>query len=321
MTMLKEIRAFCAVARLGSLTRAAEQLGTSQPSISRWIFTLEEELGVGLIVHGSKPLRLTETGAMVAKLSEPYLKSLFEITNQAHGVAGASHLSIVTLRPYHNLVMPRVLHEFQAQYPEVKIRLHARTRREASLMLEEGSCEFGILTDQDLAPQFEFDYLSDFPILLAAQVDHPLLQLSPVTLQDITQYPVVLRRKGIWTRDFVDSVLEQHHLRYRVTTEVDTVEMALRLTALGQAVTFVSPVIDVRTINPNLRVRPLPNVFPSRRMGVVTLKSQVLSRVATSFIDVLRFILKNDPAGDIELGYRAFPEDRDMSRPGTKYQF
>jgi DNA-binding transcriptional LysR family regulator len=294
MSMLKEIRAFCAVARLGSLTRAAEQLGTSQPSISRWIYTLEEELGVALIVHGSKPLRLTETGSRVAELSEPYLKSLFDITNQAHGVTAEPHLSIVTLRPYHNLVMPLVLHEFQSRHPNVRIRLHARTRREATAMLEEGTCEFGILTDQGLAPQFEFDYLSDFPVLLAAQADHPLLQMTSATLEDITQYPLVLRRKGIWTRDFVDSVLEQRHLRCRATTEVDTVEMALRLTALGQAVTFVSPVIDVRTINPNLRVRSLPNVFPSRRMGVVTLKGQGLSRVAASFIEVLRFVLNKD---------------------------
>jgi DNA-binding transcriptional LysR family regulator len=291
MAMLKEIRAFCTVARLGSLTRAADELGTSQPSVSRRISALEQELGVSLIVHGSRPLRLTETGRLVAELSEPYLQRLSDIASQARGAAAAAHLSVVTLRPYHDLVMPSAVREFQERQPNAQIRLHARARHDALDMVEEGRCDFGILPDLNLGPHFRFECLSRFPILMAAQVVHPLMHKSQVTLEEIVQFPLVLRPKGIWTRDYLDSVFAEHRLEYRGYTEVDTVEMGLRLAAFESAVTFVSPVFDVCAVDSTLAVRSFPELFPDLQMGVVTALDRPLSQLARSFIDILRGVL------------------------------
>jgi DNA-binding transcriptional LysR family regulator len=292
MALLKEIRAFCAVARLGSLTKAAAQLGTTQPSISRQIVTLEAELGVPLIVHGSKPLRLTETGRKVADLSVPYLQTLLDITNQAQGTSSTSQLSVVTLPLHHNLVLPPAVHEFQSEYPLAQVRLHSRNRGEALKMIEEGRCEIGILPDLDLAPQFNFHCLNQFSMVMAASRGHALIKKGTITLEDIAEHPLVLMTKGVWTRDIIDSAFAQRHLQYRVAAEVDTVEMAVRLTALEQAVTFVSPVFDVCAIDPDLQARPLPQLFPALRMGVVTLKGHELSRIAAAFIEVVERVLK-----------------------------
>ena len=92
---ISTLHLFCRVARLGSFTAAAKELGLSQPSVSRIVSKLEADLGATLFVRSTHALRLTEAGAAYLERVEPLLASLTEAIERADLTAAEELLAEV----------------------------------------------------------------------------------------------------------------------------------------------------------------------------------------------------------------------------------
>jgi LysR family transcriptional regulator, hydrogen peroxide-inducible genes activator len=122
---INHIRSFCAVARAGSFTRAAEELGIAQPSLSQQIQTLEKKIGMPLFERMGRSVRLTAFGEA---LREPALSILQQVAmaenslaNLREGVRGRLRVGVIpTILPY--LIAPRIA-EFLQRFPDVDLQL------------------------------------------------------------------------------------------------------------------------------------------------------------------------------------------------------
>src|SRR6266851_945087 len=140
---LHQLRYFCAVVRAGSFTRAAEQLGISQPSLSQQIRVLEGRIGAPLFERLGRSIRLTVQGEA---LRQPALEILQQvaaaectIANLSEGVRGKLRVGVIpTVLPF--LIAPRT-GEFLARFPEVELQLTEETTPELVTQLQSGDLD------------------------------------------------------------------------------------------------------------------------------------------------------------------------------------
>ena len=124
---LKQLRAFCAAARLGSVTRAAEALFLSQPAVSLQLGALESELSVKLFERQGRRLNLTHEGEELYGLARPLVDGLDslegEFKSRLRGLS-AGELNIAAGSSTILYFLPLLVEAFREAHPEVQLKLH-----------------------------------------------------------------------------------------------------------------------------------------------------------------------------------------------------
>lgn len=135
---LKQLRAFCQVVRSGSITRAAEQLFLSQPSITLQIQALERELEVTLFERRGPNLKLTPSGESLYTLAMPLVDGIDGLPQNFaahHGLLESGELNIGAGESTILYILPEAVRRFVAAHPQVKLRINNVTGRDGLKML------------------------------------------------------------------------------------------------------------------------------------------------------------------------------------------
>lgn len=178
-----------------NLTEVANMLYTSQSGVSRHIRELEEELGIEIFIRrGKRLLGMTEPGKALLTIAERILNEASNVrrladlfTNDASGV-----LTIATTHTQARYSLPPVIKAFRELFPDVRLELIQGTPQEIDVLLQNGGADIGIASER----------LSNDPLLVAfpwfrwyhsllLPVDHPLNQVTPLTLEDIAKWPLI----------------------------------------------------------------------------------------------------------------------------------
>ena len=145
--MFRNYEYFVAIAEAGSLTRAAEILYVSQPSLSQYLRRLESELGVELFNHRTSPLKLTYTGEryyesvkQMMRLEENIKKEFQDIKNQE---SGCLRLGVAFWRGA--CLLPDIFPEFHRQYPGIRIELMEDHSDKLALALMNGKLDIAVM--------------------------------------------------------------------------------------------------------------------------------------------------------------------------------
>lgn len=245
---------FAAIVEAGSLTRAAEQLYISQPSLSQYVKRLEANLGVELFDRSTSPLRLTYTGEryyqyvlQLMKLDENVRREFQDIKNQT---SGRLRLGVALWRGA--CLLPDVFPRFHQLYPDIHIEL----TEGRSVLLESGLMNDKIdLAVMNLPRTLDYNKLTceiicEERILLAAPTQHPyvrsLLADCPTfegyplaTLELLEHIPLILTKPGQNLTHEVRYMLEKNHMETNILPETGNLTTAINLTAQGIACTFV----------------------------------------------------------------------------------
>lgn len=201
---IRVLRYFLEIAREGSVTRAAEKLHVSQPTLSRQIKELEIELGKKLFVRSSFSVRLTEEGMLLRKRAEDILdmvgkteeefKTLGEITggDVRIGCAESDGMKYLAQR----------VKSLQERYPRFRLHLYSGNTEDVEERLDRGLLDFAVLAQEvDLS---KYNYL-ELPAVdtwgVVMRKDSPLAQKEAVRMKDLLNLPLICSRQGI-TEDY-----------------------------------------------------------------------------------------------------------------------
>ena len=146
---LRELRYFLAVAREQNITKAAEALYISQPSLSKQMQNLENEIGRPLFARGSRKVTLTEAGVLLKKRAEQLLE-LYEKTEQELAAPEETVCGEVRIgggESYAVQTVMRAAKQVQARYPHVTFRFFSGDADDVTEKLERGLIDFGIVVD------------------------------------------------------------------------------------------------------------------------------------------------------------------------------
>jgi LysR family transcriptional regulator, cys regulon transcriptional activator len=193
---LQQLRYLAAVAQNGlNITAAAEKLHTSQPAVSKQIKLLEDELGFRIFVRSGRTLtKITPAGQQVVERAIRILREVQNIKgiSEEHKDEDRGVLSIGTTHTQARYVLPPVIQQFRAKYPDVRLHLHQGTSEQIAEMAALDRIDFAIATgSEDLFPNLVLLPAYQWYRQIVAPLDHPLAEIRKPTLKQLAAYPIV----------------------------------------------------------------------------------------------------------------------------------
>ncbi|MCD9032507.1 LysR family transcriptional regulator [Luteimonas sp. Y-2-2-4F] len=288
---LKPLRAFCQVARLGSVSRAAETLFVSQPAVTLQLQALERDLGVRLLERSGRRLLPTREGEALYALARPLVEGLDGLPaafhDQLRGLDGGElRIAAGTSTILH--LLPPIVDAYRRAQPEVRLSLDNVTGAGGLDLLRSDAVDLAVgsmlevPSDLDYAPVYRFD-----PMLIAPP-DHPLARKPALELEDLSPYGLILPPRRLTTYRLVDVVFHQHRVPYTVAMEVGGWEVIKQYVAMGMGISIVTAICLGEADRERLAARSLARWFPQRSYGVVVRKGKYLSPQARAFVELIK---------------------------------
>lgn len=306
---LRQLEYFQCVAREGNVTRAAKKLYTAQPSLSRQIQKLEEELGAPLFDRSKRGMRLTAVGETFLQYVERGFDQ-FEAGKQAvkdllgpqHG-----HIRMAFLPAVGADLLPEALAAFRARYPTVEFTLRQSTTLETLGWLRAGEIELCIATALPYGqsePGLERAPLLIEELYAALPPDHRYASRDSIDLQDLADDPFVLVGGGSGLRRVIEAACQQVGFLPRVAVEGDDLATVRGLVAAGLGVSLL-PALALHEWG---RLRPA--IVPLRTPPTWTVEAvwsaeRYLPVATRAFRDFLREYIAAHPPERARLANRA----------------
>ena len=287
---LKPLRAFCQVARLGSVSRAAEALYVSQPAITLQLQALERELGVRLFERVGRRLTPTREGDALYELARPLVEGLDALPatfrEQIKGLdAGELHVAAGSSTILY--LLPKIVEAYRAAHPEVKLVLHNVTGAGGLDLLRSDGVDLAVGSMLDVPGDLAYAPVYRFDPMLITPPDHPLVAKQTLTLEDLSPYGLILPPKRLTTYRLVDLVFQQNRVPYTVALEVGGWEVIKQYVAMGLGISIVTSICLTDADRGRLAARSLAKYFPPRSYGIVVRKGKYLSPQARDFVELI----------------------------------
>ena len=191
---LRQLRCFVAVARKKSFGLAAEGLGLTQPAVSRSVRELEQIVGQDLFDRSKRGANLTDRGRALLDAAEAGLFQITQgLTAAAGGPAGSDTVRIGALPNVCAALLPGIVRDFKADYPEVRIRIGTGTNAELLADLRCGGTDMviGRLSESGAMRGLVFEALYDEPLVFVVRRGHPLAEMH-CAIENVLAYPLLL---------------------------------------------------------------------------------------------------------------------------------
>ncbi len=286
------LRYFLAAAREGSITRAAESLNVTQPTLSRQIKELEDELGQRLFIRSSHNISLTAEGMILRKRAEEILdmvnKTKEEFCSVQKTISGNIYIGSGETQAMK--LIAEVIKELRKDYPEIHYHLYSGNAADVTERLDKGLLDFGILIQPtDLA---KYDYLT-FPVKdvwgVVMPKDCPLAQKNTVTKQDLLNLPLICSRQVLNTSSAYNAFLSWFGTDFEKMNIIATYNLVFNATLLAEQrigyVITLDKLVDI--MDNNVCFKPFSPVLESG-LNIVWKKHQVFSPAAKLFLNAVR---------------------------------
>jgi len=297
---LKQLRAFCHVAEANNITKAADILCLTQPTVSLQLQALEREYDTILFERRGPVISLTPEGEILYRLAVPLTKGMdgLKETFDAHcGKMEGGSLNIAAGETAILYLLPQFIKQYTQEFPNIKLRLHNVTGRDGLELLRTDEVDFALGSFFDVPDGIRYRPTMKYDQVLITSLDHPLASKKSITLEDVSEYGLILPPKHLSTWRAVDHVFKQHDIEYKVALEAGGWEIVKKYVELGMGISIVNGAC--LTEDDSLKKFTLEEYFPKRGYGVITRKGKFLTPQAKIFIDMLDpkfFMQKNDNA-------------------------
>ena len=285
---LKQLRAFCHAARLGSITRAAEYIFSSQPAVSQQVRALEEELAVTLFERSGPRISLTPAGRKLYEIAMPVVVSMDRLPDtfaEQHRGTTSGEFQIAAGRATAAFVVPQYLKRFRERFPEVRVKVRTGTGRERVSWLRAYEVDIAFGAVDVPPPDLDFHFIFNSRNVLITPRDHPLAGRKSVGLREVAAYPAVMHRSSHYVRRIAEMLVRQHGLALNVVVEVDGWNVIKRYVEAGAGLSVVPDLC--LTDRDRLWKIPFDHNLSVRRYGVLRRRGEISSLAAERFIQLM----------------------------------
>lgn len=196
---IRVLNYFLTVAQEKTISKAAEVLHLSQPTLSKQLKDLESELGVQLFTRGNREITLTTDGIYLQKRGREIL-SLVETTttNLTHKTVVSGSISIGSGETQAFQLIAVIINDLRQRYPDITVQLFSGSADEVKERIDQGLLDFGLVIDPVEKQRYEYVRLpmSDHWGVLVAD-DHPLASQSTVDATTLAQYPLLISGQSL----------------------------------------------------------------------------------------------------------------------------
>jgi DNA-binding transcriptional LysR family regulator len=286
---LRQLKVFEAIARHGSFTRASEELFLTQPTVSMQIKKLTGAIGQPLFEQIGKKIYLTAVGQELYLTCREVFHSLdrFEMTvADMQGLKqGQLRLAVITTAEY---FIPRLLGPFCQRYPGIEVTLEVFNREHILQRLNDNMDDLYILGQPPEGIAVEYFPFLENPLVVVGPPGHPLTTLNRVTVQNLAEYPFIMREPGSGTRQALQRLFDEHKVHINVRMELGSNEAIKQAIMGGLGVSALSQHTLTAEVAAGELIILKVQGFPIRRSWYAAYPSgKQLSIIASTFRDYL----------------------------------
>lgn len=282
----RQLRVFLEVARLGSVTRAAEALHLTPPAVSMQVKEIENQVGLPLFDRAGRTLSLSTAGEYFVVHAKRMLGALRDAENAMGRFKRLEHgLLTVGMVSTAKYFVPRLLALFRQEHPGIEVRLVVATNREALVArLQTGECDLAVMgrPTRELAARSEA--FAAHPLVFVCPPGHELLRLEHPPVSTLAPFPFIVREQGSGTRNAMAQFFAERHFEPHITMEMGSNETIKQAVMAGMGVSFLSlHTVGLELQTGLLKLLEVEGTPVMRTWQVVHLNSKVLSPAAEAF--------------------------------------
>lgn len=302
---LRQLKVFERVAQRLSFTRAAEDLYLTQPAVSMQIKQFEETVGLPLFERLGKKIYLTRAGEELYRLSRTITQQLEEaeqIVEELKGTEGG-RLVVAVASTVHYFAI-RLLADFCARYPKVRVNFKVTNRKGLLRMLDDNEADIVLMGQPPDEADLVAEPFMDNPLVVIAPPLHPLATRPSIALEELRRETFLMREQGSGTRNSVERFFAEHGLPINASMEMNTNGAIKQGVEVGLGLGIVS----LHTVEQELASHRLVTLnverFPIMRQWYIVHRSgkrlSAAGRAFAQFVrhEARRFIRTEPPPGD-----------------------
>lgn len=296
---LRSLRYFLHVKRLGSFTRAAVELNIAQPSLSRQIKQLEEELGVELLVRQARGVVPTRAGEALSKKAE-LLASIVEdikrdISDDTTAIIG--RLSVAVPPFVGVLLVPPIIDRFQRQYPNVSIHFADGSGNSIQEWLLDSKINIAVLHSPPPLANIQILPLVKEPMCVIGPpvIDEPGTKpRTSFRVSELQDIPLIMPTAGNSLRSLMEQVALQHRTRLNVVMEIDGFNLRKEVIKNGYGYTILrAAAVREHVARGELRAYPIVAPAVTTTLSIAILRDGEPDPLRDLMIKTIKDVLKN----------------------------
>jgi len=284
-TNLKSLECFRAIIRTGSATAAAQQLGLTQPAVSRLLGVLEDSIGFQLF-HRSKGRLIPMPEALAFHPEvDIALQSIDRVAQLATNLRDENfgELTIVSPPSFAEGILSRVISEFLVEHPDIRVNLDSQSVETARDMVALRAVDCGFLKLPADYPGLACESLIRAGTVCAVPASHRLARKSKITVHDLRDEPLVLLGRGRASRDQIDEAFRDAGVDMNVRVETHTVGAACAFARSRTGIAIVNEMLGVQYAGNGLELRRFsPNFIHD--YAFMTSSDAPMTRVTKRFL-------------------------------------
>ncbi|HEX6551721.1 MAG TPA: LysR family transcriptional regulator [Ktedonobacteraceae bacterium] len=291
---IRQLRVFCAVSRHLSYTRAAEELGCQQPTISALVAELERTTRLTLLEQWGKRLALTDEGRELYTSAQQVVAAADETWQAMAELRGVAVAESVPLRvaadtTVGTYVLPHLLGAFHRRRPDVAFNLHVANRADVRACLLAGEVDLVIAGRPPAVEGLVAEPFLANPLVAIASPEHALVTQTQVPLARLAEEVFLLREVGSGTRAAVEELFEVAGMPLRIGMVLGHIEAIKQAVAAGLGVSVLSEAAVKREVRYHRLAILQVEHFPiQRRWYIARVAQRPLIPSAAEFIEFMR---------------------------------
>ncbi len=286
---LPQLSVFEAVARLGSFTRAAEELYMAQPTVSVQIKKLSETIGLPVLEQVGKNVRLTSVGRELQAACSEIFNTLTRYEQKVADMrgmqTGSLHIAASTVAKY---FATRSLAEFLKAYPGIDAKMHVGHRQSLLHRIGENTDDLYLMMNPPSSDEAVSLRLLSNPIMVFAHADHPLAGEKNIPFSRLMQEPLLVREPGSGTRMTTDRLFRERGLTPTIRMELGSSEAIRESIRAGLGISILSRHAIDDEVEPGLITLDVEGFPLESHWHLVYPVGKQLSFIAQTFLDFVR---------------------------------
>jgi DNA-binding transcriptional LysR family regulator len=285
---LRQLKYFLEIAKQKNITKASETLHISQPALSKMIKSLEEELGIQLIIRSNKMNNITDAGFVVLEYAQKMMLLVDEMTTTLNDMTNLTRGQIqIGIPPIiGSLFFPRVLSKFHQKYPNINITITEYGGARVVRSVDEGEFELGVAVLPIEEEHFHVYPIVEEEMKLLVHREHSLAPRKVVNLSELKDEEFIFYSEEFALHQIMWNQFINQGFEPNILFKSSQWDFMAEMVAANLGVTALPESICNRITNSEITIiKMLPSVNWS--LAVITKKDRYISNAARAFIDFI----------------------------------
>ncbi|WP_211653547.1 LysR family transcriptional regulator [Planococcus alpniumensis] len=290
---IRQLSYFIEVAKHQSFTKAAQALHVTQPTLSKMVKNLEQEMDVSLFDRSSRKVRLTDAGEVVFVQAQKIVNSLDDLSSSLYDVMNLNKGKIkIGLPPViSTLFFPTIIAAFQSRYPDVTVILVEDGAKKVEEKVADGEVDLGFVMLPVDSERFDVVPFVDQEIKLLVHEDHPLADRATRDLIDFRNDPFLLLSKEFTLNGRTVEFCRSEGFEPKIAYESSQWDFIVGMVEKNLGVTLMPKLICDRVQDGPFKTVSLTQTFPWR-LGIIMAKNRYVPYVSREFITLVNQLPK-----------------------------